>query len=145
MSCGGLQELTRQECVQLLEGEALGRVAVTIGALPAVLPVNFDLLDDAIVFRTAEGTKLTAALVESVVAFEVDRADAETRSGWSVLVVGRAEEICDEATLRRARDLGLRSWATNIADHFVRIPLDIVTGRRIAATAGDGLGPRRRS
>ncbi len=112
-------------------------MTVTIGALPAILPVNFTMFDGAIVFRTSPGSKLTAAVHEAVVAFEVDAADSHATTGWSVMVVGRASEILDEATLERARALELRPWSPDAGDHFVRIPLEFVTGRRIRAPIGD--------
>jgi len=132
-----VDELSREECLQLLRRAALGRVGITIGALPAVLPVNFEVLDGAIVFRTSSGTKLTAAVEGKVVAFEVDHADPLATTGWSVLVVGRAREIRDQAMLEQARALGLRPWAAGAHDHFITIPLEMVSGRRIRAPLGD--------
>ncbi len=68
----GLEVLNREECLRLLRHATLGRVAITSGALPQVLPVNFRLFGDRIVFRTGLGTKLDAATSNNVVAFEVD-------------------------------------------------------------------------
>ena len=45
------------------------------------------------VFRTAEGTKLAAAMLGRGVAFEVDGYDAEAGEAWSVVVKGYAIEI----------------------------------------------------
>jgi nitroimidazol reductase NimA-like FMN-containing flavoprotein (pyridoxamine 5'-phosphate oxidase superfamily) len=129
---GALQHLSRADSLVLLSGESVGRVGVSIGALPAILPVNYAMLDDGIVFRTSPGTKLTAAVQEAIVAFEVDHGDENTRTGWSVLVVGRAHRISDGDMLARARALELRPWAAGDHDHFVRISLDVVTGRRIS-------------
>ena len=60
-------------------------MVVNVDGVPAAFPVNFALLDDDIVFRTAPGTKLSAALEGAVVGFEVDRIDPVFESGWSVL------------------------------------------------------------
>jgi nitroimidazol reductase NimA-like FMN-containing flavoprotein (pyridoxamine 5'-phosphate oxidase superfamily) len=133
-----LEDLSRAEAFRLLAGEHFGRVGITIGALPAILPVSYAILDDAIVFRTSPGTKLTAAVQEAVVAFEVDHADEDDRTGWSVLVVGQARRITDAETLEHARALELRPWAPGERDHFVRISPEMVTGRRIAAAASAG-------
>ncbi|MFD7475276.1 pyridoxamine 5'-phosphate oxidase family protein [Streptomyces sp. NPDC059837] len=54
---------------------------------PAVVPVNYDVIDGAIVFRTAPGS-VTASVVDEEVAFEVDRVDEARSMGWSVLAVG---------------------------------------------------------
>ena len=78
--------MSDDECHALLATAQIGRVVLSIDALPAALPVNYRLIDDAIVFRTAPGTKLTAALRHTVVGFELDEIDPATRSGWSALV-----------------------------------------------------------
>lgn len=124
-----LRHLSQEECVGLLGREQLGRVAVSIGALPVILPVNYAVFDGALVLRTAPGTKLSAALMGAVVAFEIDNTDAHHASGWSVLVVGHAREIRDDATLERLRRLPLESWVADHRDHFVEIAIEQVSGR----------------
>jgi len=119
------------ESLGLLAEQRVGRVAVTIGAVPAVFPVNFALLDGTIVFRTAAGTKLDAATRNSVVAFEVDEVDPVYHEGWSVLVVGVADELTDPATLRQALELPLAAWAPGSRDHIVCVRPEFVSGRRI--------------
>lgn len=127
-----IEGLSRDECMSLLETVFVGRVGVSVGAIPAVLPVNYVMDGDTIVFRTVPGTKLDAALTNSVVAFEADDFDALHETGWSVLVRGIAREVTDEHALARARRLPLRSWAFNgDADRYVRIDAELVTGRRI--------------
>ena len=131
----GLEILDDEECLQLLRKGIIGRVAISVGALPAVFPVNYGVDGDDVVFFTNDGAKLRAALNGTVVAFEVDYVDEETRSGWSVLVVGRANECSDPAVLERARGLGIVAWAPGTRDRLVRIHPEMVTGRRIAACA----------
>ena len=75
--------------------------AITVGALPAVLPINFRLVDDRIVFRTSGGAKLDAATRNAVVAFEVDDMEPLSHTGWSVMVTGMAREVTDPAEARR--------------------------------------------
>jgi nitroimidazol reductase NimA-like FMN-containing flavoprotein (pyridoxamine 5'-phosphate oxidase superfamily) len=131
-----LEPLSRDECGQLLEAVAVGRVGVSVDALPVVLPVNYALLDGDIVIRTAAGTKLDAALRGAVVAFEIDNSDAVYHQGWSVLVQGRASEITDPIDVARVRRLPLRPWAPGTRDHFIRISTERVTGRRLSVGAG---------
>jgi nitroimidazol reductase NimA-like FMN-containing flavoprotein (pyridoxamine 5'-phosphate oxidase superfamily) len=131
-----LLALPRQECLRRLGRMGLGRVAVTIGALPAIFPVNYALLGDDVVFRMAAGTKLKAALRGTVVAFEVDRADALRMSGWSVLIIGEARAITDRHSLAAAMRLPLTSWAVGERDVFVRLTSTIVTGRELASADG---------
>ena len=78
-----------EECLALLATVPVGRVGVTMNALPVVLPVNFAVLDGDIVFRTVEGTRFHAAAAGTVVAFEVDSYDPDGASGWSVVGSGR--------------------------------------------------------
>ncbi|MDE3086994.1 MAG: pyridoxamine 5'-phosphate oxidase family protein [Acidobacteriota bacterium] len=124
----------------LLAGVRVGRVAVSIGAVPAVFPVNFGVVDGTIVFRTGTGTKLDAATRNAVVAFEVDDLDPLYHEGWSVLVVGVADELTDRALLQRAEALPLSPWAPGRRDHFVRLQPEFVSGRRIfqGAPAANG-------
>jgi uncharacterized protein len=91
----GLELLSEAECHDLLAHHAVGRVAVTVGGLPAVFPVNYVVVDGDIVFKTGEGTKLSAALRHAVVAFQVDEIDRLYHEGWSVLAVGTAEVVTD--------------------------------------------------
>jgi hypothetical protein len=124
-----LRHLTREECLVLLGREQFGRVSVSIGVLPAILPMKYALVDDAIVLRTSAGTKLAAALMDAVVGFEVDRVDSEVTSGWSVLVFGHASDIRDHLTLEQVRGLSLPSWASGERDHFNKIPIERISGR----------------
>lgn len=131
MTSRGLQILTPDECLELLRSRSFGRVGVRIADAPAILPVNYALLDDQVVFRTDPGTKLSAALMGVRVAFEIDDADPATSSGWSVLVVGYSEEIRDQATLDRVDALDLERWVAEGLDFVVRIRTHSITGRRL--------------
>jgi nitroimidazol reductase NimA-like FMN-containing flavoprotein (pyridoxamine 5'-phosphate oxidase superfamily) len=127
-----LEELATEECIRLLGTTSLGRLGVSIGALPAVLPVNFVVDGDGVVFRTVPGTKLDAATARAVVALEADGYDPATGNTWSVLVRGVAQEITEPDDLVRARQLPLDSWALgDTADRFVRVGMELVTGRRV--------------
>lgn len=126
------EDLTAEECEQLLRTAAFGRVGVSIAALPAVVPVNFLVDDGDVVFRTVPGTRFDVATARTVVAFEVDEYDPATGTGWSVLVQGMTREVADKEDKARLRSLGLPSWAAaGDADRFVRIAMDVVTGRRL--------------
>lgn len=133
LSDEGLEILTEAECRELLELGGIGRVGVTAGALPVILPVNFAYVDGDIVFRTGDGTKLRASRDGVVVAFEIDGYDVGSQHGWSVLAVGRAHEIEDAVDLAMARGLGLAPWANGSLVHYVRLTPELLSGRRIAA------------
>lgn len=126
----GLELIPEAECRELLETEQIGRVALSVGALPVIFPVNYRIIGGDIVFRTGEGLKRRAALSGSVVGFEVDRIDEVTSSGWSVLVVGLAAEIgpADELPAEYG---AITPWAGGNRHHVVRIHPEVVSGRRI--------------
>lgn len=119
------------ECRWLLEKKALGRVAVSVGALPAVFPVNYAMDEGAIYFLTGAGTKLAAAMRGSCVAFEIDEFDTRYHHGWSVLAVGTAEQVQGDAAVRILGRLALQPWAPGLRDQLVRISPDFLSGRRI--------------
>jgi nitroimidazol reductase NimA-like FMN-containing flavoprotein (pyridoxamine 5'-phosphate oxidase superfamily) len=126
------EDLGREDCLELLEGEQVGRVALTARALPIVLPVNFALLDGDIVWRSAQGTKLNDASAGFVVAFEVDHFELEQQQGWSVMVQGLAHVVTDDKELDRAMELPLEPWALDgTADRYVCLVPNVVTGMRI--------------
>ena len=102
-------------------------------ALPAVVPVNFIVQDDAIVMSTATDTRLASAATRGVLAFQVDDIDPSTRSGWSVVVVGVAELVESSLEQARIRCL-LQPWAPGDNQVFIRLPLKVVTGRQIFAS-----------
>jgi uncharacterized protein len=87
-----LQVLSGVECYRLLAAQQVGRLGVDAGHYPVIFPVNYALDGEAILIRTEPGTKLPAADYANVT-FEVDDIDRQTRSGWSVLVRGVAEEV----------------------------------------------------
>lgn len=134
----GLEVLDRDECLRLLSTATLGRVGVTTGALPTVLPVNFHLDGERILIRTGEGTKLRAATDNAVVAFESDDFDPLYHSGWSVVVTGVAREVTDPGELASLKSAPLARWAPRGNGRIVAISTEVVSGRRIAAPASRG-------
>jgi len=128
---GQLVELDRDACLRKLGDRGIGRVAVSINALPAILPVNYAMLDGDVVFRTGPGTKLDAAATGAVVAFEIDEADPLSHTGWSVLVIGVARPITDDQLRARAAHLPLTPWAAGDRDTFVRLDTMLVSGREL--------------
>lgn len=122
-----LEELGREECLRLLASEAVGRVAVALPHdAPLVVPVNYALDGDTVLFRSGFGTKLRAMNARRV-SFEVDGFDEQLRVGWSVLARGRAEEI----RFRDAGPLLPEPWVPDAKPYLVRIKIRDISGRRI--------------
>ncbi|MFD9974269.1 pyridoxamine 5'-phosphate oxidase family protein [Streptomyces sp. NPDC059017] len=126
-----LRELGAEECRALLSTHGVGRVALTTPDGPAVVPVNYEVIDDGIAFRTAPGS-VPAAAVGSEAAFEVDQLDETAGQGWSVLAVGPARHVTDPDAVRRLADgAHTRPWAGGEREMWVSIRPQRLTGRRI--------------
>lgn len=136
-------ELSREECLQLLASHSFGRLGVSMGnRAPVIRPVNylFDRASQSVVFRTAEGSKFHALLRAAEAAFEIDGIDEDSRTGWSVVIRGIADELRDWSIVRRLDRLGLEPWAPGPKPHWMHIRAWTVSGRRIvlpAETIGD--------
>lgn len=129
------ERLPENECHRLMSSVSFGRIVYTQQAMPAVDVVNFALDGDDIVIRTGAGGKLAAATRAAVVAFEVDDIDTARRCGWSVTAVGHSREVTDPDEIARLRRIGLRPWAPDDREHFIRITPGILNGRRLAVHA----------
>jgi nitroimidazol reductase NimA-like FMN-containing flavoprotein (pyridoxamine 5'-phosphate oxidase superfamily) len=128
----GLEVLDEGECLELLGRCAFGRIAVTIGAVPMILPVNYRLVAGRVLFRTGVGTKLAAATAGDVVAFEVDAVDPLEHTGWSVVVTGKARRVEDPYRLAAIDETSIPRWAPNGGPtHLVEVEPTIVSGRRL--------------
>ncbi|AVZ77834.1 XRE family transcriptional regulator [Streptomyces lunaelactis] len=127
-----LRDLSPDECRARLSTHGLGRVAVSTPDGPAVVPVNYEVIDDAIAFRTAPDST-PAAAVGTDVAFEVDHVDEAMSQGWSVLVVGPARVATEPDAVRRLADRAhTKPWAGGEREMWVLIQPTRLTGRRIS-------------
>lgn len=97
------------------------------------MPVNYAVVEDAVVFRTAPYSELGRHAPDTHVAFEVDRLDHDARAGWSVVVLGRAERIEDVEAVRAIREAGgdPEPWAEGSRQLYFRLALDRLAGRRL--------------
>jgi nitroimidazol reductase NimA-like FMN-containing flavoprotein (pyridoxamine 5'-phosphate oxidase superfamily) len=103
-----LKELTERECLELLAGRVLGRIAVVVQDAARVFPVNYLLEGRDVVFRTDEGTKLDAASRGALATFEVDDSDPLYHTGWSVMATGHLETVTESNDLHRMQALPVR-------------------------------------
>ena len=131
-----LVDIQPETCADLLGAATLGRLGVILDGRPEIFPINhvYDRASGCVVFPTNDRTKLHAALNWPWVAFEVDGVDDSGASGWSVLVVGRAEEITDPEEITRLTAERHVPWRTDSAVHWLRIVPSKVTGQRICAS-----------
>lgn len=132
-----IEELDSDECWRLLARTEVGRLAVSIANHPDIFPINYIVDDESVVFRSAAGTKLAAAVLGRGIAFEIDGYDAERGEAWSVVVKGSAHEVDDMGERMQAEDLPLFPWHVGPKPNFVRIQPEIVTGRRFRALGAE--------
>jgi uncharacterized protein len=123
--------LDREECVELLTAKSVGRIAYTTDAGPRILPVNYVLVNDSVIFRTVPDGEIFHHALSSVCAFEIDETDEFFESGWSVVVVGRLQlATVDDFTQMRLGRLP-EPWAGGNRYMFVRLACEHVSGRRV--------------
>lgn len=127
-----LVSLDRVTCLELLRNDVIGRLAVVEGGAPSVVPVNYALDGDVIVFRSGPGTKLSA-VERAPACLEIDSFDRHERLGWSVVVTGRLEEVTafEPGLLARVRGMPVDPWAGGERSHWLRLVPTRITGRRI--------------
>ncbi len=129
-----LETLNFDTCLRLLASVPVGRVGFVADGEVQILPVNHLVDGQDVVFRTAYGSKLSAAEGCGPLTFEADAYDEHAHSGWSVVVTGRAEPVDSDAEIERLGDRGLQPWVTSVARPYViRVRPTAVSGRRTPA------------
>lgn len=123
-----VQELSRDECRELLKRGELGRLATAAGGEPDIFPVNYFSDGDRILIRTAPGTKLLELTVHSAVAFETDGYTED--EAWSVVVHGRARQLDSQTEVDEAEGLPLQPWIPTLKYRYIHIDIDALSGRR---------------
>ncbi|WAL63288.1 pyridoxamine 5'-phosphate oxidase family protein [Amycolatopsis cynarae] len=126
-----LRSLSRAECETLLSSVPVGRLVFSEGALPAIRPVNFLYRGGEIIVRTTRHGAMSR-LNGEVVAFEADDVDPEARMGWSVVAVGWVEPVTDIDEVVMLTDPRRRPWPLGERPHYLRIHVEILTGRQLA-------------
>jgi nitroimidazol reductase NimA-like FMN-containing flavoprotein (pyridoxamine 5'-phosphate oxidase superfamily) len=131
---GTIEELGRDECLTRMATQRLGRLGVVVDGIPLVLPMQFVMDGETVVFQTNQGAKVFHAPLNPV-SFEVDHVDWEQGVGWSVLVQGFGADITSAIDERseELRSLSVHSWAPPPADRWLKIIPRKITGRQIRA------------
>jgi nitroimidazol reductase NimA-like FMN-containing flavoprotein (pyridoxamine 5'-phosphate oxidase superfamily) len=133
-----MEVMDRADCVRLLamRSPAVGRLAVVVDGDPAIFPVNYGMIEDRVVFRSGDGTKLRAAVDADRVAFEIDDA-SDGGHGWSVVVVGRCVRAPTNGPhLMVLQGTHLEPFAAGDKLTWLMIEPESITGRRVPAVRG---------
>lgn len=140
-----LRELGYAECRAMLVRQRAGRVAVTTPDGPHIIPLNYSVVDESIVFRTTPFSILATYGRNAKLAFEVDYFDDEHRLGWSVVARGRADVVSDPDELSRIRKVcAPLPWADGARNLYIRLDWKELSGRAVGRDAvsdvADSLG-----
>jgi Pyridoxamine 5'-phosphate oxidase len=130
----GTRLLGGAEAMELLASVDYGRVVFWLESVPAIRPVNHLVDEGRIIIRTWLTSAISGAVQcagNVVVAYEADRIDPQTRSGWSVVVTGHASSLTEPGQVLRYQQL-LKPWI-NEPDTVVAIEPEIITGLCIIA------------
>ncbi len=133
---GGLERLSRDECIAALRATRVGRVVTTFGPdhRPLVRPVSYacDPRSGSIIFHSLSGGKLNALLDCRDACFEID--GESDGSMWSVIIRGRVETEERPCEIARLEQLDLSPALAIPADgSWVRIRGEVITGVRLPA------------
>ena len=82
--------LSERECWELLATVSVGQLALSVRALPMIVPVQYYLDGRRLAVCLGHHGLPERALNEAVIAFAADSIDPVTRSGWLVQVQGRS-------------------------------------------------------
>jgi hypothetical protein len=130
-----LEDLSDAASRDHLRPGGVGRFLFSDARGPAAIPVNYKMLGDDIVFRTAADGSLTEGAGQSSVSFEVDHLDEDLGEGWSVLVNGSAHVVTQPSELDQVKALGITPWVRGDRETYIRLVARHVSGRRIRASA----------
>jgi nitroimidazol reductase NimA-like FMN-containing flavoprotein (pyridoxamine 5'-phosphate oxidase superfamily) len=122
--------LTRSECLDRLALATIGRIGASIEALPVILPVSYSVIEEAVLFRTVPGTRLDAATIGAVVAFQADCFEDAGDRGWCVLVQGVACAVTEAEERAMTRPPALPAWTVPGPEpRLVRLATTNLSGR----------------
>jgi nitroimidazol reductase NimA-like FMN-containing flavoprotein (pyridoxamine 5'-phosphate oxidase superfamily) len=133
--------IDEEECWRLMQLARLGRVGLTDGALPTILPVHFTTHDGEVFFASLPDVKVHSADRGDILVFEVDHYDPLTGRGWAVNAVGRARNVRQQGEIRRLDGLDFTPWSRRKGISYIAIRPDLLRGRRLYDPGFDAPAP----
>jgi len=125
------------ESMRLLRTERIAHLAYDSRYGPFTLPVEYEVVEDSLVFLTygpfftEQDLRTGIARAEYHVHLEVDHLDPEQRLGWMVVVAGSAHHVDDEAERAELAKVCLQPWVQDESEHMIRVRPVHVGGQRV--------------
>ena len=141
-----LHTLSAHDCERLLRAGVFGRLVLQTPSQVEILPVNYAVMGDAILMRTAHGSLLDRHADGASLLLEVDQVDHERWRGWSVVARGRGERVQEDGLTRGERGSpGPPPWVSRDREVWIRLRWDELSGRKLgdAWDALDAMPVRR--
>ena len=140
------RELSEAECEALLRSGVVGRLALSTPGGPHIIPINYSVVDDALIVRTSPYSVLGTYGRESTLAFEIDNFDLGSQSGWSVVARGRATFVTDPDQLDHIKALCQpHPWAGGSREMHLCLRWNELSGRRLGNQRDPVVEPGTRS
>ena len=127
---GRLGRLSPWECRRLLSSTDIGRLGYASADGPRIVPMNYTVAGDRLIFRTAPETEAGRCANGHPVAFEVDQFDEFLRAGWSVPAPARparSPRMSFGCSTVPTPD----PWPEGWKSIFLQLPLTKIAGRRV--------------
>lgn len=125
-------ELDQNECETLLRAGVAGRIAVATPSGPHIIPVNYSVVDDAIIVRTSPYSVLGTYGRDTTLAFEIDHVDHENQRGWSVIARGRGEVLTDAEEIDHIQAVWPpQPWAAGTRTLHLALRWQELSGRKL--------------
>ncbi len=127
-----IESLSERQCQALLASRKVGRVSLSIRALPAVVPVNYQYVGGDVIIGTRNDLVRQAVVRQNIIALGIDNADL-TDAFCAVLVIGRAAEVTDPDKHAQFQTLGLAAATGMSCPHYLRLRPDFISGYQTLA------------
>lgn len=120
----GFEAMTAEQCRRLLASTHIGRIALTVGALPVVLPVQYSVDGGRLLVRTPGHHDIGRGVDGQVVGFEADQLDLDHGVGWCVSITGTVHVVD-----RHDDDADVHPWFSD--GTLLSLDTDVIAGHRI--------------
>ena len=128
--------LSETRCRELLGTHSVGRVAWQAADGLQMLPISYVCYQHGVAFRTSPYGMLSDLVRPTEVVFEADQLDPGSRTGWSVVLRGRAEAVAEPRDLVELwRVDGLVPWASGVRNLFIQVTPRQLSGRAFSGSA----------